>query len=224
MGLQITIPATQEPVTLEDLTSQVRVVDPRDYAKLTAMAVAAREWCEAYLGQQFCTATYLWTVDRFTNLYLYQTAIWSQNIWPWQYQSQTLLANRLATTWWTLWPPRSPVQSITQIQYVDLNGATQTLGPANYQFSTDLTQNQARLAPSYGNYWPVTRQQFDGVKVTMVCGYPKVPAAIRLAILEIAAAWFDQREAVSYDDPKNIPFGALSKLDSFATGRYLGGV
>lgn len=224
MGLQIITPAVQEPVTLEDLIAHVRVVDPKDYARLTQMSVAAREWCEAYLGQQLCTATYLWTVDRFINLYLYQSSLWTQQVWPWYFQSQALVGNRLPNTWYVLWPPRSPVQSITSIQYIDLNGATQTLSPSQYLFSTDLTGGQARLSPAFGMYWPPTQMRMDAVSITMVCGYTKVPGAIRLAICELAAHFFDQREAVTFDNPTEVPMGVKSLLDSFATGRYLGGI
>lgn len=222
MGLIITVPAVQEPVTLEDLTAQVRVVDPRDYARLTQMAVAAREWCEAYLSQQLCTATYLWTIDRFINLYLYQTSLWTQQVWPWYFQSQALIGNRLPNTWYTLWPPRNPVQSITQIQYIDLNGNTQTLSPSLYVVDTQSTQ--CRISPAFGQYWPVSQMIQDAVKITMVCGYTKVPSAIRLAICMLAAHWFDQREAVTFDQPTEVPMGVTSLLNSYATGSYMGGM
>ena len=219
MGLIIQTSPVQEPVTLEDLSQQVRVASSADYARLTQMGVAAREWCEAYLNQQLCTATYLWTVDRFINLYVYQAAMWTQQIWPWQFQSQATIGNRLPNTWWTLWPPRNPVQSVTSIHYVDLSGTTQLL--SSTQYLVDTTSSQCRISPAFGQYWPPTLMRQDAVSVVFVAGYTTVPSAIRLAICQLAAHWFDQREAVSFDSPTVVPMAVTSLLDSYATGNYL---
>ena len=221
---------------MEDLSQHVRVVSSDDYARLTQMAVAAREWCEAYLGQQLCTATYTHTIDRFINLYLYQTSLWVQQVWPWYFQSQALVGNRLPNTWYTIWLPRNPVQSVGEtgnvtvdasgvalgIKYIDLNGVTQTLDPSLYLVDTSSTQ--CRISPAFGKYWPVTQMRQDAVKITFIAGYKKVPSAIRLAICQLAAYWYDQREGVTFDTPTEIPMGIKSLLDSHATGRYLGGL
>lgn len=222
MGLVVTTPPLNEPVTLEDLSQQVRVVSSQDYARLSQMGVAAREWCEAYLGQQLATATYTWTVDRFINLYLYQTSLWTQQVWPWYFQSQALVGNRLPNTWYTLWPPRGPVQSVTSINYIDLNGNNQLL--PSTQYLVDTTSTQCRIAPAFGQYWPVTQMRQDAVSIVFVAGYAKIPSAIRLAICQLAAHWFDSREAVAYENAAEVPMGVKSLLDSYATGRYLGGL
>ena len=219
MGLSISTESVQEPVTLEDLTSHVRVASSADYARLTQMGVAAREWCEAYLGQQLATCTYYWTIDRFINLYLYQTSLWTQQVWPWYFQSQSLVGNRLPNTWYTLWFPRNPVQSVTEIKYIDLNGVLQTLDSAKYIVDTNSTQG--RIAPAFGQYWPVTQMRQDAVQIKFVAGYAKVPASIRLAICQLTAHFFDQREAVTFDQPMEVPFGLKTLLDSNATGRYV---
>lgn len=219
MGLQIVTPTIQEPVTLDDLKSHCRVVSEQDYARLTQMAVAAREWCEGYLSQQLCTATYLWTIDRFINLYLYQSSLWTQQVWPWYFQSQALTGNRLPNTWYTLWPPIGPLQSVSQIQFINLNGQLTTLDPSLYV--VDTTSKQARISPAFGQYWPPTQMIQDAVKITFVAGYTKVPSSIRLAICELAAAWFDQREAYSFDSPNKVPYGIESQLNAHATGNYI---
>jgi uncharacterized phiE125 gp8 family phage protein len=219
MGIQITIPPTSEPVTVTDVANHCRVVNDADLGRLNSMALAAREWCEGYLGQQIMPATYLWTIDRFINLYLYQTSLWTQQIWPWYFQSQSLVGNRLPNTWYMLWPPRNPLRSVTSITYIDLNGATQTLDPAKYII--DTSGPQGRISPAFGLYWPPTQMRIDAVNVTFTAGYSTVPEAIKLAICQIAAAWFDQREAITFDQPMEIPIGAKTLLDSCATGRYI---
>ncbi|MCP4888494.1 MAG: hypothetical protein GY904_18005 [Planctomycetaceae bacterium] len=73
-----------------------------------------------------------------------------------------------------------PVQSITSIQYVDTDGATQTLAASGYQFT-----RKGKLKPSYDNTWPSTRDQYDAVTITYLCGEThagNVPMDIKLAM------------------------------------------
>lgn len=219
MGLQLVTPAAGEPVSLADISAQVRVASTADSARLTRMVAAAREWCEAYLGQQFLPATYKWTIDRFINLYLFQTSLWTQQIWPWHFQSQSLIGNRLPNTWYMLFPPRGPLKSVTSIKYYDLRGVQQTLDPAAYL--VDTTDKQPRISPAFGLYWPPTQMRIDAVEIVFVAGYDQVPSSICLAIEQLAAHWYDQREAVTFDQAQEVPMGVKSLLDSHATGRYI---
>jgi uncharacterized phiE125 gp8 family phage protein len=219
MGVEIITAPEAEPVAKEDLIQHVRVASERDYSRLMQIGIAAREWCEAYLGQTIVETQFLWTFDRFINLYLYQTSLWTQQIWPWYFQSQSLVGNRLPNTWYLLWPPRNPLLGVSEIKYIDLNGVMQTLDPAKYII--DTSGPQGRISPAFGLYWPATQMRIDAVKVKFTAGYAQVPSLIRLAICELAAAWYDQREAVTWDKPLEVPFGVKSKLDSFATGRYV---
>jgi hypothetical protein len=219
MGLHIIVPPDAEPVSIEEAAAHCRVVSQADYARLLAMVSAAREWCESYLGQQLVTATYRWTIDRFINLYIYQSSLWTQQVWPWIWNQTNLIGNRLPNAWYTLWVPRSPVKSIVQIKYYDLDGNLQTLDPSTYLL--DNNGLQARITPAFGLYWPPTQMRMDAAQIDLVCGYDTVPEAARLAICMLAAAWFDQREAVSFDNPTEVPMGVKSLLDSMAVGRYV---
>lgn len=80
--------------------------------------------------------------------------------------------------------PRPPLQSVTSIQYVDGDGATQTLSSSLYD--VDSSSEPARILPVYGGYWPVTRPTMNAVTVTYVAGWATVaavPEDIRHAIL-----------------------------------------
>jgi len=93
--------------------------------------------------------------------------------------------------------PRPPLQSVTSLQYVDENGALQTLGSTKYLVTLDA--EPGRIEPAYNEVWPTTRCQQDAVRVTYVAGYgaaaSDVPQGIRQAILLILADWFRNREA-----------------------------
>ena len=130
--------------------------------------------------------------------------------------AEKLTARALITQTWQLklddWQsnriilPRLDVQSISSIQYVDVNGATQTL--ANNQYTNTGLGNRI-LIPSYGVTWPSLRQHVDVVTITFVAGYgaaSAVPQPIKRWMLLHISDLFENREAVIVGAPivKNI--------------------
>ena len=105
----------------------------------------------------------------------------------------------------------SPIQSITSVVYIDTDGASQTLASTGYQFDAS-----GRLAPSYGNEWPSTRDQFDAVTVTYIAGEThagNVDQDIKLAMLLWIGACDINRENNIYGTIiAAIPVGARSLL------------
>lgn len=111
--------------------------------------------------------------------------------------AQTLAARFDRFPCWVITLERPPVTSITSLQYVDTDGATQTLDPSKYL--ADLHSEPARITPAYGQVWPSARCQMNAVTVTYVAGYATVaavPGPIRRAIAMLVAHWFENREAV----------------------------
>lgn len=130
--------------------------------------------------------------------------------------------------------PRAPVQSITSIQYVDTDGATQNF--SDYQ--ADLThQSMPRVKPSYGNSWPSTRDQYAAVTVTYIAGYGDgehgnggqghsphanfgIPHDIHYAAYMTVATWFEYREDVIVGAAVNaLPETAKRLLDPYRIAR-----
>lgn len=90
---------------------------------------------------------------------------------------------------------QAPVQSITQVQYLDVNGVLQTLDPAVYEsvnVSADVLRPRLRLA--FNQQWPPTRVAEDAVRVGAVVGYTVVPNPIIRAMLLMVSQWFDTRQ------------------------------
>lgn len=94
--------------------------------------------------------------------------------------------------------PRSPVSSVTSVQYVDTAGTTQTLDTAVYEADTYADPGQIRR--KYGQVWPQVREQENAVIVTYVAGYgatkASVPPDLRQAVRVIAAYMNEHREHV----------------------------
>ena len=74
-----------------------------------------------------------------------------------------------------------PYVDITDIKYLDANGAEQTLGSGVYR--VDERQLHAQVWEAYGQSFPATRSGAETVTVTYDAGYDTVPAPIRTAIL-----------------------------------------
>ena len=95
-------------------------------------------------------------------------------------------------------PGVRPVTAITSITYVDTAGATQTWSSSNYALETGAVKPYVRLA--YGQSWPTTRGDINGVTVTLVAGYSSVltvPARVKQAVLFLVNHWFVSRDTVS---------------------------
>lgn len=93
--------------------------------------------------------------------------------------------------------PRSPVQSITSVEYTDTNGTVQTLDPSGYQYN--IERDIAILGPARLLYWPLTDPwSFIGVRVTFTAGYATnddVPIKYKEALKFLALYRFFNRES-----------------------------
>ena len=102
-----------------------------------------------------------------------------------RHKTETFLGKTLITSTWEykldgftseITLPMTPVQSIESISYIDTSGIEQAF--TDFQFD-----KKGRLKPSYGNSWPVAREQYDSVTITYVSGESDVQEDIRLAML-----------------------------------------
>ena len=101
--------------------------------------------------------------------------------------------------------PRPPFVSVSSVKYTPYNAATVTISAADYQ--VDLTADahgfprEARILPAVGKMWPSdTLRVMKGVEVRFVSGYGvdplTVPEQIRLAIKQLVALWYRNRDSI----------------------------
>lgn len=97
---------------------------------------------------------------------------------------------------------RPPIISVQSVQYVDVDGATQTLDTAEYR--VDLADAPGRITPAYGLRWPVARDVIGAVQVNYTAGYgaagSAVPRAIRQWLLLAVGDMYSHRN-LSSDKP-----------------------
>jgi uncharacterized phiE125 gp8 family phage protein len=94
--------------------------------------------------------------------------------------------------------PMPPLQEVVSIQYVDTDGAVQTLPADTYRVSTHRRPGRVWLA--YGKSWPATRAEPEAVTVTFKAGFGDEASALPptlLHALRLLIGHYDQnREAV----------------------------
>jgi len=108
--------------------------------------------------------------------------------------------------------PRSRVQSITSVKYIDSSGTQQTIDASNYQ--SDLTVDPGRLAPVHGYTWPTVKPgTFEAVEITYVAGYGDAGSDVEPGIVQamylMLTHLYENRSAVACEgNPVEVPMGA----------------
>jgi len=93
---------------------------------------------------------------------------------------------------------KCPVQSIVNIQYLDMNGCSQMMPAADYV--VDTAYEPARITPVFGKTWPSTLPQIGAVSVTFDAGYgsaSSVPEGIKSWIKLRVGSLYAHREEMS---------------------------
>ena len=104
----------------------------------------------------------------------------------------------------------TPVQSVTSIQYYDVNNVLQTDTLSNYYIIG--TKGYKTIYPKSGFSWPVTFKRDDAIKITYVVGYgdtaSSVPKTVRHALKMLVANYYENRENELIGTiSKSLPFG-----------------
>ena len=114
--------------------------------------------------------------------------------------------------------PRSPVQSISSIKYLDSDGVEQTFSNTKYALDNYSHRHWALLAA--GESWPSTYDAANAVKVRYVAGYGNagsdVDEDIIEAMLKLIGHWVRfQAQAESGIGPTRIPMQFHELLDDY---------
>lgn len=159
-----------------------------------------------------------------------EDALISELITSARQQAETFLRRALLTQTWALYLdsfpdqielPNSPVQSVTSIKYIDVDGVEQTLSTLQYDVHT---QNEpALIVPAYGKTWPSIRSQLNAITVEFVAGWQiqqSVPGPIKSALLLIIGHLYENRENASPLNMHQLPYGANALLFPYRIIRF----
>lgn len=107
-------------------------------------------------------------------------------------RSYLVVADDFPVGGWHL--PKGYVSSITSVQYIDSDGATQLWASTNYILD-NASDYQARLRPVPGTAWPDVGDYDSAARVTMVAGWAtaNVPYSVKQALLLKIAHLYEHR-------------------------------
>ena len=110
--------------------------------------------------------------------------------------------------------PFAPLIDVSNIAYIDSDGAPQTLATSIYDVDNRSHVGSVRLA--YGESWPSVRPVYNAITITYTAGYganaQDIPAPIRSAMLLMIGHLFEDREEVSHVKLYSVPMGARNLL------------
>ena len=179
----------KEPVTQDQAKNHLRVDTTADDDLIDGLIAAARHWVEEYTRRALITQTWEAKLDRF----------------PCSEAESILL-------------PKSPVQSVGSISYLDLSGTTQTWDAGNYQ--VDTVSQHTRILPVEAEDYPSEQDDtLNTVTITFTAGYGEaetdVPWPIRQAMLLLIGEMYTRREQGSMEEITEIPFSARALLGPY---------
>lgn len=201
-GLTLTSAPAEEPVSLTELKSWLRVDQDNDNALISGLGKAARGLIERLSGRQLVTASWRLTLDTFP--------------YPggWAY----LEAPALFPDPHQIRLPKAPLQSVASVQYYDLNDVLQTLATTTYD--VDVDEDPGRIVLAMGKTWPVVRLKPGAVRIAFTAGYgdaADVPEEVKLPIKFAVSFWYEHRGDDS-GQPNQLPPAALALLDATWNG------
>lgn len=198
MPLSITLveAPTEEPIGIEDIRAHCRISFHDEDVLLLMYAQAARDYVEKALRRTLLTTTWRLSLDMFP------CGGWGGSRWGHVGPAGSILEL-----------PRPPLQSITEITYLDSAGEPQTLDTAVYGLSTASEPGRLWLQP--GQAWPVTQTVWDAVQITYKAGWEhpgQIPMSIRAMVLLLTAHLYENREATVEKSLSEVPLAITTFL------------
>lgn len=197
MRARLVTPPSGEPVTLAEAKGHLRLEEADDDPMVSLLITAARQYIEEYCWRGLLQQKWELVIEGFhmpdprelprrAHLTYQHHSTPFLNPWFKREDAIELPKGQLAT----MADSTSPVTSVT---YVDPSGALQTLDPSQYQ--VDSVYVPGHIRTPFGIDWPLTRFQWDAVKIQYVVGWSlaELPQAIKQALLLLVSQMYEHR-------------------------------
>lgn len=189
MALTLITPATDFPITLEELKNYLHLThDDEDGLLQDVIIPTAIETIQSYIRKAICPQTWDYKIDKFP-----------------------CGLNPIIEI------PKGPVKEITYLKYRNTEGVLTTLDSSQYVLDKD--SQLARIAPATNTTFPNTDENLLSVQIRLVLGYENVPLRLKMACLYLGTHLFNHRGIINLSttssEPKIIPFTIKAMLDPF---------
>lgn len=205
MPAQLVSGPSGEPFSLDEAKSHLRVDTDFDDEDIDRYITAARQYVETYLERALLEQKWCLALDGFCGPRALGVPSWARQYFNMS-EAIKLPMGQLAST-------PTPVESII---YIDDAGAQQTLDTSKYTVNNFLAP--AEIKPTYGNYWPSTRPQWDGVRVTYRVGWADVgsiPEPIKQGMKLLISQMYEHRTPEVAGVLSQVQFSLISLLEQY---------
>lgn len=220
-GFIITTGPVTEPITVDQAKLWLRVDNDDDDDLIGILVTAARESCENFCSRSFAIKSYIMAFDSFP---YYTDTVMSQAAYPPSYYAMP----QYSTTLWNysqmikLYAP--PCIEVQGIDYTASDGTNKTL-IQGVDFLLDNVNEPARIFPMPGGMWPPCAYVPNAVRIRFTAGYgapdtdpapvdgeltqgagsQPMPGRVKLAMQQLLAGWYENRESISEATLKEMP-------------------
>lgn len=202
MGLTLITAATSNPITAEDLKTDIlNFQNDLDNISLLEFNIeAATNWLQESTARQFMQATWMQTFD----------------CWPGRHLVFDM----------------APVASVSSVKYYDVDGVQQTLSSSYYWVDTRSRPPRLTFKPSFSepSLEDGRPGAIEVTFVAGYANVAAVPAIAKLAIKQLVMYWYNQREALAVKQSSepaatapaysDIPFGVFSIANQLNASGY----
>jgi uncharacterized phiE125 gp8 family phage protein len=198
MKLVLATAPTSEPIDLTTAKNYCHVDNTADDALITSLIISARQYVEKQLRMALLTQSWKLYLDNWVERR--RTARYGLQAW--------------------LQLPLPPLQSITSITYRQPTNTWVTWSPSLYVVTTGIP---GKLAPVWGQIFPVTQDQIESVEIDFTAGYTSaalIPEPIKQAMLVCVNTWYQERSNIGVANLKEIPFCVDALLSVGNWGSY----
>ena len=168
MSLIVSVEPTAEPVTLAEAKIHLRVDNNDEDTYITNLIIGARQMVETHTNRALVDTTFVYKINAFP---------------PSGFVDSRVLL------------PRSPLDSVSSVTYLDTNGDSQTLATSVYEVDTSSLPGRIRL--KFAQSWPNTRLHPEVITITFIAGYgaaSAVPASVKTAVKMIVNDLYEHPE------------------------------
>lgn len=181
----ITAPA-EEPVTVDELKSHLRLSGTSEDTYLTALISEARLAIEDQINIAMVDQTWEVALDR-----------WGAANTPWWdgVRDGAITELYAASASASVELPRWPLGSVTSVKVYD-EGSNETSVTVADVFDVDTYRTPGRMTLKSGSTWPVATRASNAIIIRYVAGYggaSDVPATLKRAVRQVAAYMYEHR-------------------------------
>ena len=160
MTLQVVTPPTANPIDLAEAKLYLRITFPDGDAVIMGLIGSVLDYAQTITRKQIVAARWKQVLDSF----------------PGQYVTSAPYGKAYTRPGNAIYLERGPVQQVVSIQYLDTQGAIQTVPTSTYV--VDYTSDPVRITPVFGQIWPIPVPQIGAVWVLFDAGYAAPLTAI----------------------------------------------